>query len=148
MSQPLVRTALTHDPASMAGQAYLPEILFFEVNINSSGSGIFWSAPPDTWIVEVEAQIETALDGSGTVDIGVDGNTDLFIANSEWTETSLDQYIASSKTTAPGGVFLPAGDNLAVEVGGSPTVGKVRIAVWVLNFASMALQGVHNTVQI
>jgi hypothetical protein len=128
----------------MKGQAYVEQCLFFQVQV-TSGSGYvdFWYAPPGTWITEVLAQIDVALD-AGTVEIGQDGSQASLIGNAEWTATTINQYASSKQTTAPDGLFLPAGDILRVTVGGAATLGTVRILVKFFNFDEMETQGFHN----
>lgn len=145
--QPMIRVKATHDPASMEGQAYVPRVLLFEVAISGSGAETFWTASPGTFVKEVVAHISTALD-AGTVDIGDEDTAALFIANTEWTETTVNQIVSSKETTAPAGVFYSAAKDLKVTVAGAATEGVVRIMLEVFNLTEMAAQGVHNTVAV
>jgi hypothetical protein len=134
MKQPLIRTKLTHDPASMEGQAYvLPAVaLLFDVATSGSGVHNIYSVPAGTWLVEAQAILLTALDGSGTLDIGLDGSTAALIANSEWTEQTINSIASSRQTTAPDGLYFSAQDNIAVDFKNC-SVGKVLVLLWLLN---------------
>lgn len=144
MAQALVRTKLTHNPASFEGQAYLPHTLFFEVSTSGSGAVTFWTAAPGTYVKEVFARISEAFDTSTTVDIGDEDTAALFIANSEWTESTLNQIASSRQTTAPDGVYYSALKELKVTVGGAdPTTGKVQILLTYFNLVEMEAQGFH-----
>lgn len=144
MKQPLVRTKLTHDPASMEGQAYLlPAVaLIYDVATSGSGAHNIYSVPAGTWLVEAQAILLTALD-VGTLDIGLDGDTDALIDNTEWNEQSQYAVASSKQTTAPDGIFFSAQDNIAVEVAGAGS-GKVLVLLWLIDVNSIQSQGVHN----
>lgn len=148
MKQPLLRTKLTHDPASMEGQAYAPALIAITFDVATSGSGVhnIYSVPAGTWLIEAQAIILTAFaGGAATLDIGTDGATSALIANSEWTETSQYQIATSKQTTAPDGLFFSAQDNLAVNCANA-NVGKVLILLWLLDINSIQAQGIHNAI--
>lgn len=146
MKQPLVRTKLTHDPASMEGQAYLLPAVAILFDVETSGSGVknIYSVPAGTWLVEAQAILLTALSGSGTLDIGLDGDTDALIDNTEWNEQSQYAVASSKQTTAPDGIFFSAQDNIAVEATNCSS-GKVLILLWLLDVTSIQTQGVHKS---
>lgn len=147
MSQPLIRTALTHDPSSMSGQAYLPQILFFKVSVTGSGPVDVYTFAPGTYVQEVTGRISTALD-AGTVDVGDEDSASKFIANSEWTETNLNALASSRQTTAPDGAYYTAHKWLRVTVGGAATEGEIELMVTMFNLVSMEAQGFHNEVTV
>ncbi len=144
MKQPLVRTKLTHDPASMEGQAYLlPAVaLLFDVGTSGSGAHNIYSVPAGTWLVEAQAVTLEALD-VGTIDLGLDGSASALIANNEWTETNQYAIATSKQTTAPDGIFFSAQDNIMITVNGAGS-GKVLILLWLIDINSILAQGVHN----
>lgn len=149
MTQAMLRIKATHNPDSMEGQAYLPNTLFFTVDTTGSGDVAFWTAAPGTYVQEVFARISEAFDSGTTVDIGDEDTAAKFIANNEWTESTLNQVANSRQTTAPDGVFYPTAKQLKVTVGGaSPTTGQVQILVSYFNLNEMAAQGIHNSVSI
>lgn len=143
MKQPLVRTKLTHDPASMEGQAYLLPAVAITVDVATSGSGVtnIYTVPAGTWLVEAQAILLEALD-VGTLDIGLDGDTDALIDNTEWNEQTQYAVASSKQTTAPDGIYFSAQDNLAVEFAGAGS-GKVLILLWLLNVSDVQL-AVHS----
>jgi hypothetical protein len=131
----------------MEGQAYIESVLSFKVEVSGSGSTVFWNAAPGTLVTEVIGHIQTALD-AGTVDIGDEDTAALFIANTEWTETTVNQIASSKQTTLPDGKFYSAVKQLKVTVGGAATEGVVHIVLKFLQLTEMASQGYHNTVAV
>lgn len=142
--QPLVRTKLTHDPSSMEGQAYVPMGLFYEVETTGSGTATLFTAPAGMYIEKVIGHIADAFDASTSVDVGYTGSASAFIANNEWTESTVDQIAASSQTTAPDGVYFATAKDIIVTVAGDPdAVGIVRLLFVCWNLTGMAAQGLH-----
>jgi hypothetical protein len=139
MNQPMIRTKLTHDPASMEGQAYILPAIALTFDVATSGSGVhnIYTVPAGTWLIEAQAILLTELSGSGTLDIGLDGDTDALIDNTEWTEQNQYAIASSKQTTAPDGIYFSAQDNIAVEAANCST-GKVLILLWLLNVDSIA----------
>lgn len=145
--QPLIRVKATHDPSSLEGQSYVENTLFFKVEVSGSGAVTFWTAAPGVFVTEVLGHIQTALD-AGTVDIGDEDTAAKFIANNEWTETTVNQIANSRQTTAPDGVYYSAVKQLKVTVGGAATAGVVNIVLKYLQLTEMATLGYHNTVAV
>ena len=142
--QPMVRTKATHDPSSMEGQAYLPKVLFYEVSTTGSGAVTLFTAAPGTYIHEVVGRISEAFDTSTTVDVGDEDTAAKFIANTEWTESTLNQLASSKQTTAPDGAYYTAHKEIKVTVAGAtPTTGKVELMFFVYNLVEMETQGFH-----
>lgn len=148
MAQAMIRTKATHDPASFEGQAFVEHVLHFQVTVSGgSGAVAFWSAAPGVLVSEVIGRISTALD-AGTVDIGDEDTADAFIANNEWTETTVNQIASSKQTTAPDGKYYAAQKNLVCTVGGAATSGVVEILVRYFQLVEMGVQGFHNSVSV
>lgn len=150
MSQPTLRTKLTHDPASMEGQSYAPIVVALKASA-SSGSGYndIYTVPAGVWLEEAVIIITEAFDGSATVDFGLDSDTDALMANTEITEATLGDVVSTKAgSTAPDGMYFTALDVLRVEFGGSPTVGEVTILLKMWDLNSIAAHGLHNSVTI
>jgi len=147
MTQPVLRTKLTHDPASMEGQSYAPQVVVLTASV-TSGSGFvdIYTIPEGYWLEEAIGIIVTALDGAGTVDFGQDGAASSLIANNEWIETNKGAIACSRKTTAQVGLYFAAVDILRVTFGGAPTVGTVMFILKLWDLNSIAAQGVHKAV--
>lgn len=142
--QPMVRTKATHDPSSMEGQAYLPKVLFYEVSTTGSGAVTVFTAAPGTYIHEVVGRISEAFDTNTTVDVGDEDTAAKFIANNEWTESTLNQLASSKQTTAPDGAYYTAHKQIKVTVGGvGVTTGKVELMFFVYNLVEMGTQAYH-----
>lgn len=144
MAQPTIRTKVTHDPASMEGQGYLPQVVAITVDVASSGSGYqdVYTVPAGYWLEKAQGIILTGL-SAGTIDFGLDGSTSALIANNEWTETNTGAIAASSQTTAPDGLYFSAVDILRVTFGGYPATGKVLFLLWLWDLESIVSHGVH-----
>jgi hypothetical protein len=152
--QSTIRVAATHVDTmggDVSGLVFQKNTAFYEVTVTAAGYVDLCFLPAGTLITEVHAQIETALNGSGTIDVGTSGSggeADL-IANSEWTETVADEIASSLETTAPGGLYIPEEVNLRVTAGGAPTAGVVRLTLTYFNFDLMESEfGFHREVVI
>lgn len=124
--QPLIRSKVTHDPASMEGQSYVSKVLCFKIETSGSGAEDFYTVHDGDYVEEVIAIITTAMD-TGTVDIGDEDTAAKFIANNELTETSRGSVASSKQTTLPDGHFYTAVKTLKATIGGIPTEGEVMI---------------------
>lgn len=144
MAQPMVRTKLTHDPASMEGQGYLPQVVAISVDVATSGSGVqdIYTIPAGFWLEKAQGIMIVGLD-QGTIDFGQDGAASSLIPNNEWTETSTGAIAASTQTTAPDGLYFSAADIIRVTFGGYPHTGKVLFLLWLWDLNSILTQGVH-----
>lgn len=144
MTQPMIRTKLTHDPASMEGQGYLPMIVTIEVDVSTAGSGFqdVFTVPAGFWLEKAQGIVLQGL-SAGTIDFGLDGTPAALIPNAEWTETSTGAIASSSQTTAPDGLYFSALDVLRVTFGGYPATGKVLFILWLWDLNSILAQGVH-----
>lgn len=148
MTQPLIRTKLTHDPASMEGQSYAPIVVVLTAEVTSgSGYNDLYTVPAGYWLEEATGIIVTALD-AGTVDFGQDGAASSLIANNEWTETNQGAIASSKQTTAPDGLYFSAVDKLRVSFGGACTQGKVMFILKLWDLNSILTQGVHKAVTV
>lgn len=134
--QPLIRLRPSNDPTNMDAQAYMPLTKLIEVTISGSDPVYPWLIPAGTFIEKVVGRIATALD-AGTIDIGDEDDDDEFIANSEWTETTVNQIANSNTTTAAGGRFYAAAKMLKVTPGATTTSGVVQILVTFWELGSM-----------
>jgi len=135
--QATIRVAPTHVDSDVKGLAFQENGAFYQVTVTGAGTVDLCYLPAGTLITRVFAQIETELDGSGTVDIGVSADDDALIDNTEWTETTADEYASSLETTAPNGLYLPDGEYVRVTVGGTPAQGVVRILLFYVNLDLM-----------
>jgi len=144
--QPMIRTKLTHDPASMEGQGYLPQIIALMVDVATSGSGAqdVFTVPAGFWLEKAQGIVLEGL-SAGTIDFGLDGSASALIANNEWTETDTGAIAGSSQTTAPDGLYFSAVDILRVTFGGYPATGKVLFLIWLWDLNAIVSQGVHVT---
>lgn len=148
MNQPMLRTKLTHDPASMEGQCYAPVTIALEVSCTSgSGYADIYTVPADTWLEEAVIIVKEAFD-DGTVILGTDGTADALIAAGQVTATSLGNVASSRQTTLPDGLVFTALDVLRITFGGACTEGSVLVLLKLWGLASIESQGYHNSLEI
>lgn len=139
MNQPRLQVETVHlAETSMLGAVYQKLSRTFEVTITAAGSVVLWKIPAGTFIDRVVAQVQTALNGSGTFEVGVDSNADELIDTADYTETNADAWatnVGSSNADQPNGKYYPSLADLKATVGGTPTAGKVRVLVeyWMLD---------------
>jgi len=132
MANPTIRFAPTRDSESIQGQSYAWKTLSGLITVTGPGTSSFFLAPAGALIRLVVARIETALDSSGTCEIGVDDNADALIDTADWTETTLNQFATnrgSANADFPNLMYLVAGDQLIITIGGTPTVGSVHFLI-------------------
>jgi hypothetical protein len=125
----------------MSGRAYAPTALYYEVDSSGSGTVTLFYTHEGMYIEGVIGHIEEAFDSGTTIDVGDEDTAALFIANNEWTESTVDQIANSRQTTAPDGVFYTAAKAIQVKVAGAPTAnGLLQLVFLVWDFASMHAQ--------
>jgi hypothetical protein len=144
--QPMIRTKLTHDPASMEGQSYAPIVVALLYDVSTSGSGVhdLYTVPAGFWLEKAQGIVLEGLD-DGTVDFGLDGDTDALIDNTEWTATNTGAIASSQQTTAPDGLYFAALDVLSVETTLAAS-GKVMFLLWLYDLNAIQAQGLHNSI--
>ena len=134
-------------PFGRQGISFQPKVFFFKKeSISGTSNNDFWAAPAGAYIQQVCVRADVALDGSGTVDIGTDGNSDAFIDQTDFDPTTIGNFATNiGSTTAAGalGMYLKDGDTIRLEVGGSPTVGAVSGYFVYYEMDAMFEQGVH-----
>lgn len=151
MEQPFLRVARTHNPPFQGGDSpivdagvrYLPASKQFDITVTAAGTILPWLIPAGVFITKVVARMVDGLD-AGTVDIGVDGDTDAFIDNLDWTETNdnaVAQSLGSSNAGNPNGLYFAAEDEFAITVGGQATSGRIQIVVEYYNLTEMWAAG-------
>jgi hypothetical protein len=128
----------------MEGQAYLPVVLAYEVETTGSGSVTLFSTVPGMWIEKVFGHIKEAFDTNTTVDVGDEDAAGKFIANTEWTESTLNQIGVSTQTTLPDGAYYSAVKNITVTVGGAGvTAGTLVLLFYVWYLDDIDAKGYH-----
>lgn len=126
--QPFVRHSGA-GPFSIEGKSFVPKILTFKKTVTGAVNEDFWTAPPGAFILQAFVRIETALDGSGTAELGTDANSDALIDTVDYDEAAADAYatnIGSANADNPEGLYLPDGDVIRLTIGGTPTVGEIE----------------------
>lgn len=116
-------------PWSREGVALVPKTLSFKKTaISGTSNNDFWVAPAGVFIQQAFVRADVALDGSGTVELGTDGNPDALIDTTDFDPTTIGNSatnIGSATAVGANGLYLEAGDTIRLAVGGSPTVGAV-----------------------
>lgn len=142
--QPEVRFSKV-GPNSIQGVSFLPKVFFFEKDINGAEDDDFWQAPAGVYIRQAFIRCETALDGSGTVTLGTDGNPDGFVDTTGFDASGAGNTGTNlgSTTAFKSGTYLAAADTIRLVVGGTPTVGKVSGFFEYFELDAMQTRGIH-----
>jgi hypothetical protein len=78
------------------------------------------------------------------VDVGDEDAAGKFIANTEWTESTLNQIGVSTQTTLPDGAYYSAVKNITVTVGGAGvTAGTLVLLFYVWYLDDIDAKGYH-----
>lgn len=142
--QPEVRFSKV-GPHSFEGVSFEPKVMYFEKDITGAENDDFWTIPAETYVEQVFCRVETALDGSGTVTIGEDGNPDGFIDTTGFDCSSAGNMGTNLGTTVANasGYYYHASDTMRIAVGGTPTEGKISGFIRYYELAQMASRGIH-----
>lgn len=89
---------------------------------SATGTG---TIPANSLITEIRVQIDTALDGSATMDIGTTGDADAFVPNTEINPGAAQFTPFFDNTLSVGGSAVTP----KVTIGGSPTTGAYTILI-------------------
>lgn len=81
--------------------------------------------PANSQITEIRVQIDTALDGSATMEIGTDADANAFLSTSE-VSPGVTQYTVYGSNTLDVGASAVTPK---VTIGGSPTVGAYTVLI-------------------
>jgi hypothetical protein len=144
--QPTLRFDLA-GPYGFQGVSFEPKVVTFQKDaISGTSNNDFWAAPAGTFIAQAVIFADAALDGSGTVELGTDGNPDALIDQTDFDASTTDNWATNiGSTTAAGanGLYLPDGDIIRLAVGGTPTVGAVSGLIIYFEKVAMLAQGIH-----
>ena len=143
--QPTIRFDLA-GPFGFQGISFVPKVLTFHKDaISGTSNNDFWVAPAGTFISRAVVITETALNGSGTVELGTDGTGDELIDTTSYDPTSdaFGTNIGSATATAATGLYLAASDTIRLTIGGTPTQGAVFGFIEYYETADMASEGIH-----
>ena len=148
--QPNIRFDLA-GPYGFQGISWIRKVINGTVVITGAGNVDFWVAPVDVFILNALMAVETVLDGAGTLELGVDGNSDALIDAVDWDPTGAGAFITmrgSATADSEAGLYLPSGDTLRLTAAATPTQGEVRFVIEYYELADMFAQGEHFTLSI
>jgi hypothetical protein len=143
--QPSVRFDAS-GPFGFQGVSFVPKVVTFRKDaISGTSNNDFFVAPAGVYVLQGAVRCETALDGSGTVTLGTDGNADALVDTTGFDASTTASFGTNIGTTVAGasGLYLPAGDTLRLAIGGSPTVGAVSGFVMYYEVDAMIDEGIH-----
>lgn len=144
--QPEIRFS-KYGPNSIEGIAYVPKIFYFKKeSISGTSNDDFFVAPAGTFIQQAFVRIDTELDGTPTLELGVDGNPDALIDQTDMDATTAGNWATNiGSTTAVGanGLYLHAGDTIRLAIGGSPTQGAISGFIQYVEMEAMESRGEH-----
>lgn len=134
-------------PNGIQGISFAPKVITFNKDdISGTSDNDFWAAPAGTLITFASIVADVALDGSGTAELGTDGNPDALIDTTGFDPTTTGNFGSSlASTTAANqfGLYLAAADNIRLAIGGTPTVGAVSGIIEYYELAAMQARGIH-----
>lgn len=143
--QPSIRFDLA-GPYGFQGISFEPKVITFQLDeISATSDNDFWAAPAGTLIAQAFIRAEAAVTG-GTVTLGTDGDPDALINTTDFDATGTDNWatnIGSGTAAAANGLYLPAGDNIRLAVGGTPTAGAVQGVIIYYELDAMFAEGIH-----
>ena len=144
--QPEIRFS-KYGPNSIEGIAYVPKVMFLKkTGISGTSNDDFFVAPAGVFVQQAMLRIDTELDGSGTVELGVDGNPDALIDQTDLDASTAGNWatnIGSTTATGANGLYLHAGDTLRLAVGGTPTQGALSGFIQYFELEAMESRGEH-----
>jgi hypothetical protein len=144
--QPEIRFDLA-GPMGLEGVSFVPKVVTFQKeDISGTSEDDFWAAPAGVFVTQAFVRADVALDGSGTVELGTDGNADALIDATDFDPTTINNSATNlGSATAAGaiGLYLAAGDLIRLTVGGTPTVGAVSGCIVYFEMEAMIARGVH-----
>lgn len=112
--------------ATMATGAYL-----FSADWTYNGGDVTVAIPDGWMVLEVWSNIQTALDGNGTVTVGYTGDTDAFLADADQGSGAQGYYLASEGTAAKAnGYKLGSAEDVEIDVTqGTSTTGSGEVYI-------------------
>lgn len=146
IGQPRVRFAEHFNPGNISALAYVPKTIAIEKTITATVTQNVWAAPAGVFVSRVVAvcQLQSASTDATFV-FGVDGDTNAFINETDFDISTTGNWATNiGSAAAPGakGMYLAAGDNLALQVAGTTvTNGQVRVIVEYYELAEMFKSG-------
>lgn len=144
--QPSIRFDLA-GPFAKAGVSYLPKVLAFEKKgIAGTAFDDFVTLPAGTFITQAFLRVDTTVNNSGVVTLGVDGNPDALIDATDFDAGAVGNMatnIGSATAEGANGLYLPAGDTIRLAHTGTATTGAVSGFLVYFEMASIVDEGVH-----
>lgn len=145
-NQPEVRFDLA-GPMGMQGVSFVPKVVTFRKDaISGTSNNDFWVAPAGVFISQAFIRADTELDGSGTVELGTDGNPDALIDTTTFDPSTAGNSatnIGSATAAAANGLYLHASDTIRLAIGGTPTQGEVSGFLVYYELTNMKLRPIH-----
>lgn len=133
-------------PFGFQGISFVPKVITFRKDaIAGTSNNDFWAAPAGVYVLQAFVRCDTGLDGSGTVELGTDGDPDAFVDTTGFDASAAGNFGTNIGTTVAGasGLYLNAGDNIRLAIGGTPTVGAVSGFIQYFEVGSMVDEGIH-----
>jgi len=134
-------------PYAFQGISFLPKVLCFsKEGIAGTENEDFFVAPAKTFITQAFIQVDTTVNNSGVVLLGIDGNPDALIDATDFDASAAGNSASNiGSATAAGaiGLFLNAGDTIRLSTTGTATAGAVSGFIVYYELAAMKDQGIH-----
>jgi hypothetical protein len=144
--QPTVRFSKA-GPFSREGVSPVPKVVTFKKTaISGTSNDDFWVAPAGVFVSHAFIRADVELDGTPTVELGLDGDADELIDTTDFDATTAGNWACSlGSGTADGarGVYLEAGDTIRLAIGGAPTQGELSGYIMYFEMDDILDDGVH-----
>ena len=126
-------------PFSFEGVSYLPKIIFFEKkNIAGTENHDFITLPAQTFISEAFIKVDTVVNNSGVVTLGLSDDPDALIDNTEFNIATENNFAKHTD-----GLFLGTRKSVRLAISGTADEGAVSGYLVVYEIASMKNRGIH-----
>ena len=144
--QPTIRFSKA-GPFSSEGVCPVPKVVTFKKTaISGTSNDDFWVAPAGVFVHHAFIRADVELDGTPTVELGLDGDPDEFIDTTDFDATTAGNWACSmGSASADGarGAYLEAGDTIRLAIGGTPTQGELSGYLLYFEMDDILEDGVH-----
>ncbi|MGC9423774.1 hypothetical protein [Vibrio sp.] len=134
-------------PFGFQGVSFLPKVITFsKQGIAGTENEDFLSLPAGTFITQAFIQVDTTVNNSGVVTLGVDGDPDALITSTDFDASAAGNSatnIGSTVAAGANGLFLPDGDKIRLATTGTATEGAVSGFLAYFELVAMKDEGIH-----
>lgn len=132
-------------PFGFQGIAFVPKVVTFrKAAIAGTTTDDFYVAPAGCYILDAFIRADIAVNNSGTVTLGTDGDPDALITTTGFSCGTTGNFAHSlSSTLTNTGLYMNAGDTIRLACAGTATTGGVSGFLVIFEVSDMISDGVH-----